>query len=88
MHDDDIVDQIVTIIRHVRRDADLQLDKDTPIDSLGIDSLDFVELMFSIEEKFGIDIPFNANTGHSPFATVGSAAEAVRTLLANREMPA
>ena len=88
MHDDDIVDQIVTIIRHVRRDADLQLDKDTPIDSLGIDSLDFVELMFSIEEKFGIDIPFNANADHSPFATVGSAAEAVRTLLANREMPA
>jgi acyl carrier protein len=32
-----------------------------PLDELGLDSLQVVELTFVIEEKFDIEIPFNAN---------------------------
>jgi acyl carrier protein len=83
MHDDNIVDQIAEFIRQVRREPELVIDHHTEIATLGVDSLDFVELLFMIEEKFSIDVPFNANTdGALPFTTVGSAADAVRSLVA------
>ena len=32
------------------------LDPNAPIDSLGIDSLSFIEFMFKIEEEFGVSV--------------------------------
>ena len=32
------------------------LDPNAPLDSLGIDSLSFIEFMFKIEEEFGISV--------------------------------
>ncbi|QMW22114.1 acyl carrier protein [Sandaracinobacteroides saxicola] len=86
---DDVITQIAGFIRHVRRDEALAIDADTRIDTLGIDSLDFVELLFMIEEKFDIDIGFNANAdGSFPFETVGSAADAVCQLVGSKTVPA
>ena len=34
---------------------------DDTIDSLGIDSMGLVEMIFAIEEAFDITVPFNAN---------------------------
>ncbi|MFN3388567.1 MAG: acyl carrier protein [Allosphingosinicella sp.] len=83
MSNEDIVTQIAASIRGVRRDDSLVIDRNTDIVELGIDSLDFVELLFDLEEKFNVDIPFNANDdGSFPFSTVGSAAEAIEQLLA------
>lgn len=83
MSNEDIVAQIAESIREVRRDDSLVIERDTNIGELGVDSLDFVELLFSLEEKFDINIPFNANDdGSFPFATVGGAAEAVEQLMA------
>lgn len=82
MYDDTIVNQIAEFIRQVRREPELVIDQDTDLTTLGVDSLDFVELLFLIEEGFSIDIPFNANAdGGFPFTTVGSAADAVRSLI-------
>lgn len=82
MHNDNMEDQIAEFIRLVRREPELTIDQDTELSTLGVDSLDFVELLFMIEEKFSIDIPFNANTdGDFSFTTVGSAADAVRSII-------
>lgn len=35
---------------------------DTPLASLALDSLVMVEIVFALEENFGVSIPFNANT--------------------------
>lgn len=84
-----IVDEVATLIRHVRRDETLTIEADTRIDSLGVDSLDFVELLFELETKFDIDIPWNANAdGSFPFETVGSAAEAISRLVAAKTVSA
>ena len=32
-----------------------------PLDKLGLDSMEVVSLTFDIEEKFNIELPFNAN---------------------------
>ena len=34
---------------------------DQSLDSLGVDSMGLVEAIFSIEEEFDIQVPFNAN---------------------------
>ncbi|PQM55575.1 MAG: phosphopantetheine-binding protein [Rhodobacteraceae bacterium] len=37
------------------------ISENSSLDSMGIDSLGLVEIIFSIEEAFNITIPFNAN---------------------------
>jgi acyl carrier protein len=33
-----------------------RLDPNAPLDSLGIDSLSFIEFMFKVEEEFGVSV--------------------------------
>ena len=52
------------IIKILARQAQIdfsELDTDSTLDSLGIDSIAVVEIIFAIEEEFDIMIPFNAN---------------------------
>ncbi|HET9068377.1 MAG TPA: acyl carrier protein [Amaricoccus sp.] len=60
---------------------------DASLGDLGIDSLGFVETIFSIEEAFDIQVPFNANEpDKSDFdiSTVASIVAAVESLVAAR----
>jgi acyl carrier protein len=60
------------------------LTRETPIADLGIDSFAVVEIVYEVEEKLKIEIPFNAN--ENPFAdmkTVGDLVEAVKKLAAS-----
>ena len=38
-----------------------RLTPDTALRDLGVESLDLIEIIFALEEKFDISIPFNAN---------------------------
>ena len=52
------------------------------LEVIGVESLDIIEIVFALEEKFKIAIPFNANdSAHLAFDTVGQVAEAVQKLL-------
>jgi acyl carrier protein len=52
-----------------------------PLDELGLDSLAVVELTFAIEEKFDVEIPFNANFDIKA-KTVGDLIQTVEALVA------
>lgn len=55
------------------------------LESLGIDSMNLVEIIFAIEESFDIEIPFNANepgAGGFDISSVQSIITAVQGLLA------
>ena len=55
-----IADQAIVEISDVNEESTLE--------GLGIDSLGLVESIFAIEETFDIQVPFNANQpGESPF---------------------
>ena len=41
------------------------------LDELGIESLEVVEMIFELEDRFGVDIPVNANSAGREFKTVG-----------------
>jgi len=57
---------------------------DDRIDELGIDSLAMVEMIFDLEEKFDIQIPFNANDTKLEYETVGQVVEAIKAFLGER----
>jgi len=84
---DDIARRVVEIIAEqaVLDVSDVTLDQ--TLDGLGIDSLGLVESIFSIEEAFDIQVPFNANApGESDFniSSVKSIVDAVTKLVADQ----
>ncbi|MEO0400516.1 MAG: acyl carrier protein [Pseudomonadota bacterium] len=55
--------------------------RDTPIADLGIDSFAVVEIIYEVEEKLGIEVPFNANDNPlTNMKTVGDLIDAVKNL--------
>ncbi|KAA5604715.1 acyl carrier protein [Roseospira marina] len=54
-----------------------RLSRDARIKDLEISSLDFVEIVFAVEEEFDIEVPYNANTMDSDFETLGDIIDAV-----------
>jgi acyl carrier protein len=65
---------------------------DTKLQELGVESLDLIEIIFALEEKFDINIPYNANeptaAGKDPakgglanVETIGQIATAVKGLI-------
>jgi acyl carrier protein len=51
------------------------------LEDLGLESLDAVEMIFELEEKFDITIPYNANDSRMEFETVGDVVQAVQSLV-------
>ena len=59
-----------------------ELNRATPIADLGIDSFSVVEIIYEIQEKLDVEVPFNAN--ENPFgdmATVGDLVDALDKLI-------
>ncbi|MHA7873370.1 MAG: acyl carrier protein [Hyphococcus sp.] len=59
-----------------------ELTRDTEIADLGIDSFSVVEIIYEVEEKLGVEVPFNAN--ENPFGdmkTVGDLINALDALI-------
>lgn len=55
---------------------------DTRLEDLGFDSFDFVELVFKLEDHFGIDIDYNANDAINDVETLGELGREIEQLLA------
>lgn len=56
--------------------------RETPIADLGIDSFSIVEIIYEVEEKLSVEVPFNAN--ENPFGemkTVGDLIDALNALI-------
>ena len=55
---------------------------DSDLASLGIESLDLLEIVFEIETQFGIHVPYNANEPRElPLKTVGELVRVVETAI-------
>ncbi len=77
-------DQIISIIAREAVLEPAEVHPDMTLDELGLDSLGLVEMIFAIEETFGVSVPFNANEpGQSEFdiSSVGAIVRAVERLI-------
>jgi acyl carrier protein len=77
----DVAPDVIAIIAkkvRVARPAIAPADK---LAELGLESLDAVEMIFDLEEKFNIEIPYNANSSRTEFDTVADVVRAVQNLV-------
>ena len=56
-----ITDEVRQIISKQLKIPLERLTSDTALRDLGVESLDLIEIIFALEEKFDISIPYNAN---------------------------
>jgi len=74
--------ELLAIIKNHAVGLSGDLTRDTPVADLGIDSFAIVEIVYEVEEKLGVEVPFNAN--QNPFGemkTVGDLLDAVQSLM-------
>lgn len=87
-----VIDDVKSIIAKSLKIPIEQLTPDARLEELGAESLDMIEIVFGLEEKFNITIPFKANEGASltlpdggakeeQFSTVGDLAKVVEKLI-------
>jgi acyl carrier protein len=81
---------VIDIIAKQANTDRTKLSADSRIAELDIQSLDVVEIIFALEEKFDISVPYNANDPSGAaagisFETIGDVVAAVEKLIAERE---
>ncbi|HOP20112.1 MAG TPA: acyl carrier protein [Amphiplicatus sp.] len=54
------------------------LTRETPVSDLGIDSFAVVEIIYEVEEKLNVEVPFNAN--ENPFGEMKSVGDLIDAL--------
>lgn len=78
---DEIVTDLLSIIRTHTKNLGEGWSASTVIEETGVDSFDFVELIFEIEDKYGVDINMNANTSTTDISTVADVASLVQAAI-------
>jgi acyl carrier protein len=78
---DDVANDVMTIIAKKVRVDRPHIELSDRLEDLGLESLDAVEMIFDLEEKFDIQIPYNANNSRTEFDTVGEVINAIRQLV-------
>jgi len=79
----DVANGVIELVSGKVRNKQGSLQMSDALESLGLESLDVLELTFEIKKKFNIEIPFNANTEFD-FKTVGELVHAVEGLVAKK----
>jgi nodulation protein F len=83
-----MADQLATdIIAKIKAHAEPggeEITTNTELTSLGIHSLELTEIIFDLEEEYGIEIEMNTVDAWSNLKNVGDMVEAVRALIAKK----
>jgi acyl carrier protein len=80
-HAETIVADLLDIIRRHTKSTGPDWTAATTLEDVGIDSFDLVELIFEVEDKYGVSINFNANRTTDDFKTVGDVARVIQDTL-------
>ncbi|MDX2028107.1 MAG: acyl carrier protein [Alphaproteobacteria bacterium] len=78
------IDEILDIVAQKALIDRSKLAPEAKLSDLNVSSLDMVEVVFALEDKFGIQLPFNANTDANEFETVGDVISLVEKQLAGK----
>lgn len=81
----DVAADVIAIIKKKIRVEKSEIAMDDKLRDLGLESLDALELVFDLEEKFDIEIPVNANNPQiGGFETVGDVVREIETMVAKK----
>ena len=82
---DSITERVINVIAEKAMLDRESVSLTSTLEELGLDSLALVEIVFAIEEEFGIEIPYNANEPQNSefdISSVGAVANSVKKLVA------
>jgi len=75
------------IVAKIKQNADPsvgEITAETELKDLGIHSLELTEIIFDLEEAYGIEIEMNTSEAWSKLSNVGDIVQAVRDLIAQK----
>jgi acyl carrier protein len=82
----DVANDVIAIIaKKVPGDKAQDIKLSDNLQELGLESIDALEMIFDLEEKFGIQIPYNANNAATDFSTVGDVTNAIQKLVDEKQ---
>jgi nodulation protein F len=81
---DDLADDIIAKIKAHAEPGGEEITTSTDLTALGIHSLELTEIIFDLEEAYGIEIEMNTVDAWSNLKNVGDIVEAVRALIAKK----
>lgn len=61
-----VLEKVTEILKNYSDTEGVNITKETTFKDLGVDSLDFVEILMELEEKLGVELEIEEN-----FATIG-----------------
>jgi acyl carrier protein len=76
------IDEILDVVAQKALIDRSRLTPSAKLADLNVSSLDMVEVMFALEDRFGVELPFNANTNAISLETVGDVITLVEKQLA------
>jgi acyl carrier protein len=82
---DSVTSDVLALIQKKLPPEKTALTMTDKLKDLGIDSLSVVELIFELEEKFNIQIPYNANDAEPEFETVAEVVDAIKKVIAEKK---
>ncbi|MCB1514589.1 MAG: acyl carrier protein [Hyphomicrobiaceae bacterium] len=85
---DDVATKIIEILKKHMKEPRDDISLSTPLTDLKIESLDLAMIVFDIEDRFQIEIPYNANEDVEDFKTVGSVVDRVKALISQNSASA
>ena len=83
----EIIDEVRQVVAKALKVPAEQITPDTKLADVGLNSLDVIEVIYELEEKFGIDIPLDPGErtskggrgdGNLPFETIAEVAIAIK----------
>ena len=85
----DVATDVMSVIKKKIRVDRSEITLDDRLADLGLESLDALELVFDLEEKFEIEIPVNANDAQiGGFEKVSDVVAAVQKIIDKKAQPA
>jgi len=85
----DVAADVMSVIKKKIRVDRSEITMDDRLADLGLESLDALELVFDLEEKFDIEIPVNANDAQiGGFEKVSDVVAAVQKIIDKKAQPA
>jgi acyl carrier protein len=79
-----VVSDVIQIIAKHARGGRTDVQLGDRLADLGIESIDAIEMIFDLEEKFDIQIPYNVNDAQPEFETVGDIVGAIQRLVTSK----
>lgn len=81
---DQLAEEIISKVKTHADPAIGEIGPETELTALGIHSLELTEIIFDLEEDYGIEIEMNTVEAWSKLKTVQDMVEAVRALIAKK----